>query len=457
MKENNFTREELELIKKLEEAGLPADFLDTVCKDIVEVDRKTTNAIEKATLAKIRPSVPVWHKVRLPAAAVLFFVLLITVVLGPQRILAGISGLVRFVPGFGLEEAEQFTLAMPEPIRVTRGDTVYDITGFLVTDEYSLLNIKAEGYIQNADIFLGKYKDQDGNQLPYLEDVDGVRYTGSYNSVSHGGILTGVAWGSFSFEPLPPQTQRIYLVLPDYDGGTWNIEIPLVDPDHLVAAEDLQLRQYQSGVAVTAMHQLRHDESVVTLLIQTDDPQAVVSEVGDSFFPMPHGNHATLKDQDGGEYSLIDKGNNTGYQSRSPYELRFSPADSSATSLQLSIPQIHFEKWGINKKVKLTVPSEGIQEMNQEIELDRFTATVIAAERISPTEVRFHIDPGPADQEYLRMFWPDIDCAIRTNKQTGQMEYIDLSVEPEQKSLKLTIDRLSYVTNGPWQFEIPLD
>jgi hypothetical protein len=163
--------------------------------------------------------------------------------LGPQRILAGISGLVRFVPGFGLEQAEQFTLAMPEPIRVTHKDTVYDITGFLVTDEYSLLNMKAEGYIQNAAIFLGKYKDQDGNQLPYLEDVGGTRYTGSYNSVSNGGDLTGVSWGSFTFEPLPPQTQLIYLKLPDYDGGTWKIAIPLVDADRLVAAEDLQLRQ----------------------------------------------------------------------------------------------------------------------------------------------------------------------------------------------------------------------
>lgn len=455
MKNDDFTIEEIQLIKQLGSAGLPDDFADVVCNEVAGVNRKTKKAIQKATLKKIHTSKITGRFMQWPGVAVLLAALIFTAALGPQRILAEISGMIRFVPGFGLENAEQITLAAVEPVIITRGDTVYEISGMLVNSQYTTMHIKAEGAIRGVQTFTGE--DEEGNKLPYLLDEEGSMYVSKGHSISYGNSYHGVARGSFTLDAVNPGIRLIYLVLPDISGGTWQMPIPLITADNLIAAEELYLTAHRHGVTVTAMHQSRDEESVVTLLIQPIGKNSYVTEVGNRYHSQSTGRPPTLRDNEGREFSLLDKGSSTGYVGGVPYELHFSRPESTADFLYLSIPEIHFQIFSVNTNFTLPVPLEGEMKLDKKIRLDRFTATVTSVERISPTELRIYVDPGPDAEQYLESFrLSTTSSMMKVNEHTGRMEYFEVDITPGQKTIKLTADRPEYVVVGPWEIEIPL-
>ncbi|MDW7651954.1 MAG: hypothetical protein SCK29_10835 [Bacillota bacterium] len=453
MNRDSFTQEEQNLIRQLGVAGLPDDIVDVICKDNIPVDERTKRSIQVKTLRRIHGRTekrPLWLQV---AAAAFLAMILVSAVVGPNRILAGINGLVRFVPGFGLEETEQIMLALAEPVKVVHGENEFEINGLLVNDEYTIAHIRANGPSPDSTLFTGT--DKQGEALPYLEGEDGARYPLLSSSISYG----GTAHASLVFGAIPSEYRNINIALPDAseESGVWHLGLQLTPADELTAAEDLKIASHKQGITVTAFHSLRDNQSVMTLLIQSPREYSLVREVGNTFFPQNEGREPFLQDDRGTEYTLLRKGSTTGYLSDAPYELRFDPADPSAGTFYLSIPEIRFHEYIDDVKVTLPVPDAGKTEHNQQLQLGRFSVTFTGLERVTPIRLRMYVDPGPDDGEILEMIGLNMSHSIKVNEETGRMEYIETEVEPDQNKLTFTVGNLQYAVKGPWEFEIPLN
>lgn len=461
----DFSLEELEFIELLQPGGIPDDLPEAALESGPRPTSRVIARIKDMTMKKVstikpyprksdEPVLPASNKFRWTwaAAAVLVMALIITAALGPRQVVAGIRGMLKYIPGIGLREAGQVTLVMEKRIKIRHGEMELEVRGLMSDSKSTVIHLRAAGKTYREETFIN-VKDGD---LPYLEDESGRRYRHTSRSISSGSD-TATAW--ISFEPLASSVRQVVLNLPDHAGsaGTWRVEIPLVAGEALTAAEDFGPTVDLRGIAVTARAEAQPGETIVPLLVRVSQAGAVVEEVG-RYTSTQAAQTPTLRDDEGKEYPYLPDNSKI---SGTPYELRelyFPPVNPEAGPVRLSIPLVRIREQG-RVKVTLPVPENGPVELDRTIQLGRFSLKLVRAEQIGG-QVRIYVDPGPNSNEALESFSLEFkesgSWMYEADEQTGRMVYFQVGVQPGQKKLNLTLKDPVVTVTGPWELDLPL-
>ncbi len=192
---------------------------------------------------------PVWA---LTAGILLVLITAVTLV-GPQRVLAALQGVLGYIPGVGFVSTEN-AAAMREPVEVIQNGQVFRVEQLLSSNNETVLVLRLQGFAANQNIGLDdgiSLEMADGNAIfPHSVAVDGTITPGEYTSV-------------YKFSPLPIGTNQITVA--------W--ESPST-------AQPGELAKWQVPVTLFPVS----DPEVVQLLPSSYEPEAVsTSHLGITF------------------------------------------------------------------------------------------------------------------------------------------------------------------------------
>ena len=183
--------------------------------------------------------------IRIIALVVIALIFIMTFIVGPQKVLASIQNLLRYIPGIGFVETDR---VLTVPVTIEREGISLTVQGMVVTEEETVLVY----YAQNLPIGkLGEYcethraTDPNFECLPFepsyhLRTGDGTIYAGHPTAGYTTDKRDGTDWtGRVIFPSLPPDISQVDFLLdvlpnmyPDMAPEDWVI------PLHLKAASE---------------------------------------------------------------------------------------------------------------------------------------------------------------------------------------------------------------------------
>jgi len=205
-------------------------------------DTKFVTNLRSKLIAKAHDMLPqTRHFLHRPAWRVALTVLLVllasVLIIGPQRVLAQIRGLLGYIPGVGIVEQSAPLRVLAEPVTMTREGVTLTVTEAVLSADKTVIFVKIEGV--PADAY------PEGEAMGCLGNVDLKLSNGT---LLEGGYISGGNWNSFEsrleYGPVPAQVNDAVLLVACI-GGTMpgalpeNWEIPLrfapAPPDMTVA------------------------------------------------------------------------------------------------------------------------------------------------------------------------------------------------------------------------------
>lgn len=499
VKDAEFSGEEKEMIALLEKVGLPDDFSEVALQDINGPDHDTTARIQDNLFRKIgrckgmsnKGIKGLWSKasMRLATAAILVL-LLIVAIIGPGRVIAEFKEVFRLVPGFGLQPEQKLTFALPEKVTVDLDYMTMVIEGLKADRESTVLKLKiydlseeflheycpvTGGRLENDRLY---YRDS-YEQLPQLVDEDGNRYEfferAVGREVSFSNSERSYVWSSeANFDPLPSQTSKVTLLLPDLrqEGQTLKVEIPLVPREDIQEA----IRHWPSttlhDITVTASVDLGDEETLINLAVIPEEKSWAVSGAI-SRRPYTTDNHYTLIDDRGKMYSYQPAESSiSGYSDEAGlnvYHLSFDPVSPEAEYVKLSIDSI----WVtgdemVSYPLRLSrLEKDNPVPLDKDIQLGRYSFQIT---ELSPYKngVKAEFDLGPVGQDTLidlRRFYLEpvegrgVDVHGRSTRdddgrlKTRHSYFSDQDVDEAILHVGYPLVEIE----GPWELEISLD
>ncbi|MBO8128534.1 MAG: hypothetical protein H0Z39_04950 [Peptococcaceae bacterium] len=445
MDTKEFSPEEQEFIKELNAAGMPEDLADWLDQEGPVPPAGSLNRIKERTMSRssCKKRMPFWYAFSIRvAAAVLILAVVFTIAAGPQKVVAGIEGLLRYVPGFtagiSVEDGEEpGFLAAASPLVVESGKKRLEILGLCGNNEKTDLHIRATN-VWRIDARFEK---------PYLIDEDGAKLLTKSSHTYSGG--NGPVEGWFRFAPLPQDTSYVQLVIPGHEELTTRIY--LVKGDSLAGLDEVGISASAQGITITAVPELRDTELVTNLVFQLDHPKSKVVSVGD--YPRQK-TLPVLKDDTGKVYELLE--NNT-------QNLRFAAVDAASDVLNLAIPALVIEEPG-EARVKLPIPEEGASHvLNKSVSLGRSTFTITKVQTLNGRVLQVNVDLGKPTLRTLIGFkvdpvsdHPSWGWMAKLDQQTGQILYFKIYPDnlSEGNEVELIFKKPTVQVDGPWTFEI---
>ncbi|MHB1418389.1 MAG: hypothetical protein ACYCX4_02200 [Bacillota bacterium] len=459
-KNNHFNEDERELMAILEQAVLPDDLSANVLQKGVHPSAEAIARIKQRALSNAIPGSANAASEQLvtqtshgkftrkrwlwTVAAVLVLAFSITALTGPQKVLAELKGFIRFVPGFGLMASDQVTLSIDAPIKVKKGQFSLEVAGLVADSQHTILHLLISGIV---------FDPRNVEDAPYLLDPTGHRYLQVSSNASIAGNKDMEAW--LAYDPLPAITREVKLVVPSLSGLTeqWEVAIPLVPSESLRSAEQLGPTVTRQKIAVTGMASFNPEESNITLLVTTNEPGALIHEIG-RYTSTAANREVTLKDNNGTSY-IQDR---HGIIPANPWELVFSPVKADIDTATLNIPLIIVQERG-EAKVTIPIANEEV-ELNKEVRLGRFILILRRAKLIDG-QLQVWVDAGPEGEETLQSFSFELPRGTsswmsKQKEYNAQMEYFAVPVSPGQRSLTLTIKDPVVAIKGPWELTFPV-
>jgi hypothetical protein len=117
----------------------------------------------QAQLARIEKSIfnnpppvqtrPIWHHrlVRRVIVALLILVVIGTLVVGPQKVLAALENLLTFIPGVGLVEPSETAMVLSESLRYEQDGVIYTVEAFYADENETILAYRVENLPAHAN------------------------------------------------------------------------------------------------------------------------------------------------------------------------------------------------------------------------------------------------------------------------------------------------------------------
>ena len=140
-----------------------------------------------------------WRPVWAISVAVIALVLVVTLFVGPQRVLAQLQGILGYVPGVGFVNKES-ALALREPIAQVKNGQTFQVDQILASPKETVLVARLEGFPAYQNVGL--------NQGVSLQLPDGKILTPGDFSVENTGV-PGEYLGVFKMSPLPKGVNRV--------------------------------------------------------------------------------------------------------------------------------------------------------------------------------------------------------------------------------------------------------
>jgi len=184
--------------------GIRSAFVDKVYGDLIR--RASEKPRKNRLFFGLQPA-------GIVALAILSLMLIVTLVIGPQRVYAAILQLLGYIPGVGIVDPSYPIRTLAEPVTVTRDGISITVTSAVLTGDRTHIDLRVFGVPSSA------YPDREDvmgcGQQPYLRLPDGIQLV-------HKG----------DFPPIPADVNEAIIVIPCISGtlpGTVpeNWELPL--------------------------------------------------------------------------------------------------------------------------------------------------------------------------------------------------------------------------------------
>ncbi|MDR3602927.1 MAG: hypothetical protein P4L49_21030 [Desulfosporosinus sp.] len=429
---DNFT----DIEEALERLCVPDDIMEFAqtnssepTEESIERIRHRTLQLAQTGLKKPKQSrIKLWQAITVSVAAILLLVL----GSGPNNIAEALNRLLFYIPGFGIHSTENVSLVVPNPVRVEKDGVKIDINGVLADDKGTSVMAYVESAIPDMN-------------TSYLEDMTGKRY--SYQS---GNMCTAGNFGNYWawYKPLPSNVNQVTLVIPSL--SNWAINIPLSNTANLNPVEKFGPSVTVNNVTVAGQATKFSDETKVTFLVQS------------------------LR---GGILQMIENPVLTGSDGK-PYQLNCQPSGFMGSGLSYFSTSLN-----VGDKLTVNMPSLILQQdvhgsiviptpennsaltLNQSLNLGSWTLKLTKSEIISDNNgisLRIYVEPdihNGATINTLDQLTIDgrmVSWSSKFNQNTGGMEWLQVPYPTGGKDMKITVEKINILVNGPWKIEIPV-
>ena len=107
--------------------------------------------------------------------------------------------------------------------------------------------------------------------------------------------------------------------------------------------------------------------------------------------------------------------------------------------------------------IEFKIPDSSSVDINRELVIQGFPVNFKKVEKINNTTVRLYFDlyNSKKANEYLKGFSVANESFIsKFNEKTGVLEYIEMYIQPSEKSKKIHLNNADIVKYGPWKLNI---
>ncbi|MBE0467375.1 MAG: hypothetical protein IBX71_09170 [Candidatus Desulforudis sp.] len=284
--DREFSPEERRFMRRLDRAGLPEELGNWLEEHGPAPSAEALGRIRRRTLSRLESGRrrSFWRSFGTRvAAAVLLLAVASTLIAGPQRVLAGIESLLRYVPGFGaMEVEEQPILAAQRPVIVESGDKRLEVLGIFSDGRHTEVHIRSLGVLvvdaaRMKPLLADERVTDAADVKPFLVDEHGNTYV-SQSSFTFGSGPERPVEGWFRFPPLAGDgPQSVELVVPGHEELT--ARITLVGQESLARLDEVGYTVAAEGITLTVVPELR-DHGLAANLVFRMDPDSRISGVG---------------------------------------------------------------------------------------------------------------------------------------------------------------------------------
>lgn len=367
-------------------------------------------------------------------AAVIIVLLLSAALVNHTKVWAAIQNALQFIPGTGMVKEEKspqerYILSKPITIKVGQEGTII-IKGIMSDHEMTYITMTGQNTTRLKDVTLVSAQGEAIKMDTSMASWGGTFWTSSF---WHKGELDVQG--------------DIKLMI----GEDAPIEVPI----HLTKAEsfdrysELGPTSTANGLSITA----------ITDKVEGNARVSIITPPRQDFRIIDYGIHGVYMHDESLKLHVVNKAGKkleitTVQGLSSPQsELYFPLGSTPDETYTLTIPEINVE---YQEEVKVKVPAETTENLNQTFEIAGYPVTITHVEKTSPTTLRvytdFHYDEQAPSSLY--MIGAEESGMAKLKEKTGEVEYLECTIEPGSKHLTLHINRPDVVLRGPWVFHL---
>ncbi|WP_435169061.1 hypothetical protein [Paenibacillus glycanilyticus] len=367
-------------------------------------------------------------------AAVIVVLLISTVLVNHTKVWAAIQNALQFIPGTGMVKEEKspedrYILGKPITVKVGKEGTII-IKGMMSDHEMTYITMTGQNTTRLKDITLVNAQGEAFKINTSMASWGGTNWTSDF---WHKGEL--VVQGD------------IKLII----GEEARIEVPI----HLTKAEsfdsysELGPTSTANGLSITAITDKVDEKARVS----------IITPPRQDFRIIDYGIHGVYMHEESLKLHVVNKAGKkleitTVQGLSSPQsELYFPLGRTPDETYTLTIPEINVE---YQDEVKVKVPAETTDSLNQTFEIAGYPVTITHVEKTSPTTLRVYTDLHYDEKapSSLYMIGAEESGMAKLKEKTGEVVYLECTIEPGSKHLTLHINRPDVVLRGPWVFHL---
>lgn len=360
--------------------------------------------------------------------AVIAGLILISSVLFHSQVIAALQKALQFIPGLGvvMEEdipAERYILQKPVNLDLGEKGSLI-VTGISVDKESTLVTMAA-------------------TNLRWLERITIINEEGQTFDIPRSvSSSSGSGWnGSYWYKGELDIRGNITIVL-DTEPET-KVPITLNKAETHSNYQELGATVSANNVDITAITNRAGAKAIVSL----------VSRHPSDFRIDDYGIRKNIIVTDSsGQRSMIEEIPSIFAPAK---EFYFSLSDNPNETYTLTIPEITVT-YVDEEAITFHIPKTGIEHDNRTIELAGFPLTFTKVERISDDQLRVYVDlhdDESAAKSLTFFYFGSMSSMMKSNEQTGVMEYIQIDIDPDATQINVEVTRPRVTIRGPWEFE----
>ncbi|MFB9328301.1 hypothetical protein ACFFSY_20420 [Paenibacillus aurantiacus] len=370
------------------------------------------------------------------ALAACVAVLLLALASLQPSVRAALTRVVQFIPGFGIvkeEDKARDRYVLEHPVTIRLEDDEITITGMLVEENNVYISMAGNNPGQKPETIAVR------NEAGEVYTIK----TGMSTWSSHQWVADYWHEGSLDIGAETVMLTLGALHHPD-------IAIPLAKAESAASYAELGETMTRNGVMITAV--AAHDGARGRITLVSTVPQGM-SVIDYGLSGLTDGRRISLIGPEGMSYELEKEPALTAPTRVFYFDL--NPSLDGAYTLE--IPEINVK---YSDSASFTVPTETAEQLNITFDLAGFPVTITRTVRIGDNLLRIYTDlHGDAEAARLLHFFnlAGRGFGAKLNDRTGAMEYIELGIERNEKSIKLKAEDPQVLVRGPWTFRLDAD
>lgn len=388
--------------------------------------------------AKIQKSTKNSRRLKLVTAVAAFLAIIISsvIIVGPDKVEAGIKRALQYVPGYNvlIDKEEGSVMALQEPVLYEEGDNFVKITAASKAGKHFNISVR------------GNYTFNKGDEVLLKDEKGNIIHTGNW-SIGRGSEL----WqGDYYFE-VESEEKKYTLLFGD-------LEIPFTLERTTEVEDFFQLGNHASdkGIDIVAVKKPMEDKLMISLLNQSKEKTVEEYSFDKSLLESVWLSEPNIE---GSMYLIDSMGNKTYPTLPSSYgglmsDFYFDTADKEG--LKLVLPYVKVKYPGLKtKKVKINTPQDGEkQSIDKALAMGEFEINVVDIRR-DGNELLINLKSSSPEDELLDSVRVRgiSGYGMGQNKDTG---YIELSIDADDagKRFSICFESPTSVLLGDWNIEL---